>query len=71
LLGHDRTFATSRGRPAHLREAMLALTDAWVTALRGLDESRLSDALGDVLNRRQLRALSRRIEDVLNDAANR
>jgi hypothetical protein len=69
LLGHERSFGTQRGRPAHLREATLDLTPAWQEALQALDEDRLSEALGDSLSRRQIRALVRRIEGVLEDAA--
>lgn len=69
LLGHDRSFGTQRGRPAHLQEAPLNLTPAWQEALQALDESRLTEELGENLSRRQLRALVRRIEGVLEEAA--
>ena len=69
LLGHERAFGTQRGRPAHLREVVLDLSPAWLEALRALDEDRLTEALGDILSRRQIRALARRIEGVLEDAA--
>jgi hypothetical protein len=69
LLGHERTFSTRRGRPAHLREATLEITPAWRDALEGLDEERLSTELGDWLSRRQIRALSRRVDEILSDAA--
>ena len=69
LLGHERAFGTQRGRPAHLQEVMLELTPAWQEALQALDEDVLSEALGDSLSRRQIRALARRIENVLEEAA--
>lgn len=69
LLGHERSFGTQRGRPAHLQEIMLDLNPAWLEALQTLDENRLSEALGDSLSRRQIRALARRIEGVLAEAA--
>ena len=70
LLGHERAFGTQRGRPAHLQEAMLELGPAWLEALQALDEDRLADALSDYLSRRQIRALARRIETVIEEATN-
>ncbi len=69
LLGHERAFGTQRGRPAHLQEVMLELTPAWQEALQALDEDVLTEALGASLSRRQIRALARRIETVLEEAA--
>jgi hypothetical protein len=69
LLGHERTFSTRRGRPAHLREAALDINAAWRDALERLDEDVLSSELGDWLSRRQVRALARRIDELLEDAA--
>jgi hypothetical protein len=68
LLGHERSFGTQRGRPPHLQEVMLDLGPAWQEALQALDEDRLTEALGDSLSRRQVRALARRIETVLEEA---
>ena len=69
LLGHERSFGTQRGRPPHLREVMLELGPAWRQALEALDEDLLTEALGENLSRRQVRALARRIETVLEEAA--
>ena len=69
LLGHERSFGTQRGRPAHLREATLNLTPTWQDALQALDEGRLTEEFGEDLSRRQVRALVRRIEGVLEEAA--
>jgi len=68
LLGHERSFGTQRGRPTHLREVTLDLSSAWQQALQALDEDRLNEALGDSLSRRQIRALTRRIEGVIDEA---
>ncbi len=68
LLGHERSFGTQRGRPAHLREVMLDLGPAWREALQALDEDRLTEALSETLSRRQIRALARRVETVLEEA---
>ena len=71
LLGHERTFATQRGRPRHLQEATLELSPVWQAALQALDQERLNEALRDVLSGRQIRALSRRVESLLAEAENR
>lgn len=71
LLGHERTFGTQRGRPPHLRDTALEVNAAWQAALSTLDEDRLTEALGDVLTRRQIRALARRIDEVREEAASR
>ncbi|NIW23376.1 MAG: hypothetical protein GWN29_01790 [Gammaproteobacteria bacterium] len=68
LLGHERSFGTQRGRPAHLREVMLDLGPAWQEALQAIDEDRLTEVLGESLSRREIRALARRIETVLEEA---
>ena len=68
LLGHERTFSTRRGRPAHLRQAALEINAAWREVLERLDEDVLSAELGDWLSRRQVRALARRIGEVLEGA---
>ena len=69
LLGHELTFSARRGRPAHLREAALDINTAWREALERLDEDVLSSELGDWLSRRQVRALARRVDEILEDAA--
>jgi Calcineurin-like phosphoesterase len=65
LFGHERTFSTGRGRPAYLAEASIRLTQAWRTALSALDEASLTATLGDVLDRRQIRALLERRDQLL------
>ena len=71
LLGHERAFCTQRGRPPHLQEVMLEVSPAWQAALQALDEDRLAEVLGETLTRRQIRALERRIETVLEEASAR
>jgi len=65
LLGHDRSFAGERGRPAYLETAPLELTPAWRDALEALDETGLTELLGDVLDRRRIRALLARRDQLL------
>jgi hypothetical protein len=57
LIGHDQSFSTESGRPAYLESLPVELSPAWRSGLSKLDETTLTEALGDVLNRRQIRAL--------------
>ena len=65
LVGHDRALSTDRGRPAHLAQLTLVLGPAWREALGALDEALLSERLGDVLDRRRIRALVQRRDALL------
>jgi hypothetical protein len=69
LVGNNFSFSTNRGRPEHLSGVPVELTPAWEQALRGLNEAELADALGDVLDRRRIRALLER-RDYLLEIAN-
>jgi hypothetical protein len=57
LAGHMRTFGTSKSRPPHLKDQQLPVGPTWQRALSALTEERLEAELGDVLDRRRLRAL--------------
>jgi hypothetical protein len=68
LLGHDQSFSTERGRPAYLESLPVELTTGWRNALNSLDEATLTQSLGDVLDRRQIRALLARRDHLLDIA---
>ena len=65
LVGHDNTLATGRDRPAYLREVPLEIGATWTEVLASLDEEELTEALEDVLDRRRIRALLRRRDELL------
>lgn len=65
LIGNDQAFATDRGRPAYLASISPSLTPAWREALAALDEDSLTAVLGDVLDRRRIRALLARRDSLL------
>jgi hypothetical protein len=69
LVGHDKTLSTKRGRPAHLKQTSLDLDPAWRQALNALNENLLSEALGDVLDRRRIRALLQRRDALLESSS--
>jgi hypothetical protein len=65
LVGHGRAFAASNGRPPHVRNQELALTERWRRALEALTDGVLADELGDVLDKRRLAALATRRDELL------
>jgi len=65
LVGHDRAFATKKGRPKHLVSVPLVIGDAWKAALAVLSEDLLEEGLGDVLDRRRREALLDRRDDLI------
>ena len=66
LIGHERAFSTSKGRPAHLKNQELLLTPRWRKALQSLTDEVLTERLGDVLDTRRLAALGKRRDELLS-----
>ena len=69
LIEHDRAFATKKGMPRHLQSAPVEITEGWRTALAGLSDEVLQVELGDVLDKRRLRALGARRDELLAQKA--
>lgn len=67
LIEHDRAFSTAGGRPAHLVKAPVKVTAGWRSALAATTDEALAEALGDVLDRRRLRSLGERRDELLAD----
>jgi len=67
-VGHSRAFGTGRGRPAYLAPITLDITSTWVDALSSLSDEVLTEQLGDVLDKRRIRALEKRRDALLQDA---
>lgn len=65
LVGHDRAFSTKRGKPRHLQSLRLDIGNAWTAALASLTEEVLEQKLGDVLDKRQRRALLARRDKLI------
>jgi hypothetical protein len=65
LVGHDDALSTGRGRPPVLRDVQLDINASWNEVLASLDEDRLTDAFGDVMDARRIRALLRRRDELL------
>jgi hypothetical protein len=62
LVGHDDAFSTKRGVPARLKQVPYEVGQAWKEAAAGLTEEKLTEALGDVLDSKRIRALAARAE---------
>jgi hypothetical protein len=60
LVGHGDAFGTKKGVPARLKQVPYRVGQAWVDAASGLDDASLTEALGDVLNEKRIRALAMR-----------
>lgn len=67
-IGHGDAFGTGRSKPAYLKDRELAFTATWVDALESLSEEALAEQLGDVLSGRQISALARRAQALLEEA---
>ena len=69
LFEHERAFSTKKGRPRYLQEAPVEITPGWRTALQALNDGVLETALGDVLDKKRLRALATRRDELLLQSA--
>ena len=67
-IGHADAFGTGRGKPAYLKDRELEFTATWVDALGLLTEDALTEQLADVLSGRQISALARRAQALLDEA---
>jgi hypothetical protein len=66
LVGHDEAFSTSKGRPAHVQNQPLTLNNRWRRALEALTDEVLNERLGSVLDKRRIRALAARRDELLS-----
>jgi hypothetical protein len=66
LVGHDRAFAATKGVPPHLENQALALNNRWRRALEALTDDVLDEQLDGVLDKRRLRALATRRDELLS-----
>ena len=65
LSEHERTFSTRKGRPAHLKKAPIVVSPGWKSALTDLSDELLQESFSDVLDKRRLRALKARRDELL------
>jgi hypothetical protein len=60
LVGHQDAFATRKGVPERLKSVPYEIGQGWKDAASGLSEAALTEALGDVLGEKRVRALAAR-----------
>lgn len=67
LVGHERAFANSGSKPARYKDVPLAVGRTWKAALTDLSDEVLQENLGDVLDKRLLKALGQRRDLLLSE----
>ncbi len=65
LSEHDRAFANQKGRPGHLDNASLTISAGWKNALAELTDEVLKENFSDILDKRRLRALASRRDELI------
>ncbi|MCH7821064.1 MAG: metallophosphoesterase [Proteobacteria bacterium] len=68
LAGHTKTFAARKSRPRQLDDVVLDVGVTWKEALSSMTDQLLEEQLGDVLDKRRLRALGARRDALLATA---
>jgi hypothetical protein len=62
---HDKTFASERGRPTPLVNVSLTVSAGWKSTLSELTDEVLQENFSDVLDKRRLRALASRRDELI------
>ncbi len=65
LSEHERAFTNKKGRPRHLKNAPIRVSPGWKEALGELTDERIDQSFADVLDKRRLRALKSRRDELL------
>ncbi len=64
LVGHDKAFTTRKGTPDRYKSVPYEVGRRWRSELSSLSEDILTEALGDVLDDKRIRALAQRAADL-------
>jgi len=67
LIGHARAFTVSTSQSTRFKDGRVRLGRSWKAALQSLEPELLREQLGDVLDKRRIRALSKRRDLLLNE----
>ena len=67
LVEHERAFKGVKGRPPHLKSAPVNVSAGWREALTELTDAVLAEHFADVLDKRRLKALGTRRDQLLAD----
>ena len=68
LTGNRNLFASKSSKPRYLRNAPVHLSANFISRLKLLDDEQLDDKLGDVLDRKRVRAILARRDLLLQSA---
>jgi hypothetical protein len=66
LVGHEKAFGTSSGRPRHLANVDLEIGPGWREALAELTDERIEQEFGEILDKRRRAAFSARRDALLS-----
>ncbi len=66
LVGFDSAFSLSTAKSTRFKDGRIKVGRAWQTALKTLDTDLLNAQLGDVLDKRRIRALAKRRDQLLS-----
>ena len=69
LVNHENSFGTRKDRPAYLKNIELEIGDQWRTALLDIDDQKLRENLGDLLDKRRLEALAKRRDALIEESS--
>lgn len=64
LIQHEKSFANRKGRPKHLDSLSLNISEGWNIALGEMTDEVLAAKVGDVLDKRRLKALTARRDEL-------
>jgi hypothetical protein len=65
LIEHEHAFKNAKGRPPHLKNVNIRVSDGWRAALVELSDDELAAQFSDVLDKRRLKALANRRDQLL------
>ncbi len=68
LIEHDKAFDAKSGRPPHLVNAPVVVSEGWRAALESLTDDVLERTFADVLDKRRLQSLAARRDELLAEA---
>jgi hypothetical protein len=66
LIGHERAFNLSTAKSTRFKNGRVRIGRSWLAALKSLDSDLLQETLGDVLDKRRIRALGKRRDLLLS-----
>ena len=69
LVDHTDSFSTQKDRPTYLQNIRLRIGDQWRKALLEIDDGKLRENVGDVLDKKRLAALASRRDTLIKDAS--